>query len=104
MKQVALEQLPQEIAELIVSAQRERVVITRNGEPYALVVGVENKDEEDLGLEFSPVFWQMIEKRRRSTVSVSMKDVMAELEAEERRCGDQKAGAAPVQCDAPAHE
>jgi antitoxin (DNA-binding transcriptional repressor) of toxin-antitoxin stability system len=104
MKQVALEQLPPEIAELIVSAQCERVVITRNGEPYALVVGVENKDEEDLELEFSPSFWQMIEKRRRSTVSVPMKDVVAALEAEEQCCRDQKAETTPVQCDVPAHE
>ena len=48
MKRVALEQLPQEIAELFVFAQHERVVITRDGQPYALIVGVENKDEEDL--------------------------------------------------------
>ena len=84
MKRIALEQLPQEIAELIVSAQRERVVVTRDGQPYALLVGVEGKDEEDLQLEFSPEFWRMIEESRRSTVSVGLKDVMVELEAEEQ--------------------
>ena len=97
MKRVALEQLPQEIADLIVTAQRERVVITKNGVTYALVVGVENKDEEDLELEFSPAFWRMIEERRRSTVSVPFKDVMAEVEAEEKRCRDQESGAAAKQ-------
>jgi antitoxin (DNA-binding transcriptional repressor) of toxin-antitoxin stability system len=94
MKRVALEQLPQEIAELIVSAQQERVVITRNGQAYALVVGVENKDEEDLQLEFSPGFWRMIEERRRSNASVSLKEFMAELEAEEQRSQDKGAGTA----------
>src|SRR5205809_367373 len=98
MKRVALEQLPKEIAELIVSAQHERVVVTRNGQPYALVVGVENKDEEDLQLEFSPDFWRMIEERRRSTVSVPLKDVMAELEAEESL--KEKGEAAPVKIPA----
>jgi antitoxin (DNA-binding transcriptional repressor) of toxin-antitoxin stability system len=83
MKQVELEQLPPEIADLITSAQHERVVVTRSGEPYALVVGVENKDEEDLQLEFSPGFWRMIEDRRRGTVSVPLKDVIDELETEE---------------------
>ena len=89
MKRVALEQLPQEIAGLIVSAQHERMVITRGGQPYALVVGVENKDEEDLQLEFSPEFWRMIEESRRSTVSVPLKDVMVELEADEQRLKDE---------------
>src|SRR5438874_1426530 len=89
MKRVALEQFPQEIGELILSAQHERVVITRHGQPYALLVGVENKDEEDLQLEFSPAFWRMIEERRRSAVTVPLKEVLAELEAEEQRLKDQ---------------
>jgi len=88
MKRVALEQLPQEIAELIVSAQHERIVVTRNGQPYALVVGVEDKDEEDLQLEFSPDFWRMIEERRREKESVSLEEFMAELAKEEQRLKD----------------
>jgi prevent-host-death family protein len=89
MKRVTLEQLPQEIAHLIMVAQRERVVVTRNGEPYALIVGVENKDEEDLALEFSPAFWRMIEKTRASADSIPLEEVMAELEADEKRCRDE---------------
>lgn len=85
MKRVALEQLPPEIADLIARSQRERVVVTRNGQPYALLVGVENKDAEDLQLEFSPDFWRMIEERRQSTVAVPLKDVMEEVQASERR-------------------
>jgi len=93
MKRVALEQLPQEVTELIVAAQRERVLITRDGQPYALVVGLENKDEEDLELEFSPEFWRMIEERRRETASVSLEELRAEIAAEEQRQAEQGAEA-----------
>jgi len=41
-----------------------RLVVTRNGRPFALVVGIENKDQEDLQLEASSEFWQMIGQRR----------------------------------------
>ena len=102
MKQVALEQLPKEIAELLTSAQQERVVVTRGGEPYALVVGVESKDEEDLQLEFSPDFWRLVEERRRDPASVLLKDLVDELEADEQRLQEQEAGASPQKCNAPA--
>lgn len=92
MKRVALEQLPQEIAELVILGQRERVVITRNGQPYALIVDLENKDAEDLQLEASPAFWRMIEERRRQTASMSLEEVKARLEAEEQRLRDKEAG------------
>jgi prevent-host-death family protein len=94
MNQVALEQLPQAIAELFQAAQGERVVITRNGRPFAIVVGVENKDEEDLEMEFSPGFWRMIDERRGQPGSVSFEEVKAQLEADEKRCPEQQAGAA----------
>lgn len=93
MKQVAIEQLPAEIAELMQAAQGQRVVVTRNGQPFALIVGVENKDEEDLELEFSPEFWRMIEERRREPGTVSLEEVKAELEAEEKRGLNKEASA-----------
>jgi antitoxin (DNA-binding transcriptional repressor) of toxin-antitoxin stability system len=46
-------------------AQQERVVITRNGVPVALMVGVEGLDEEQLGLSSSREFWDLIAERRR---------------------------------------
>ena len=54
------------------------VIITRNGKPIALVVGMEFKDEEDFALETSPEFWKMIEERRRQP-TVSMDEVRTEL-------------------------
>jgi antitoxin (DNA-binding transcriptional repressor) of toxin-antitoxin stability system len=51
-------------------AQRERVVITRNGVPVALIVGLEGMDEEQLRLSGSDTFWKLIaERRRQETVT-----------------------------------
>ena len=46
-------------------AQRERIVLTRNGKPVALVVGVEGMDEEQVQLGGSKTFWKLIAKRRK---------------------------------------
>ena len=46
-------------------AQRERVVITRNGKPVAIVVGVEGLDAEQLEFGSDPAFWELIAQRRR---------------------------------------
>lgn len=48
----------------ISKAQRERVVITRDGKPVALLIGVEGLDEEQLQLGSSDKFWRLIEERR----------------------------------------
>ena len=45
-------------------AQRERVVLTRNGKPVALIIGVEGMDEEQLQLSSSDKFWRLIAERR----------------------------------------
>ncbi len=51
-------------------AQGERVVVTRNGVPVALVVGVEGLDEEQVELGCSDEFWRLIvERRRQKTLS-----------------------------------
>jgi antitoxin (DNA-binding transcriptional repressor) of toxin-antitoxin stability system len=60
-------------------AQHERVVVTREGVPVALVVGVEGLDEEQVDLGSSDEFWRLIgERRRQKTVS---------REELERKCG-----------------
>jgi antitoxin (DNA-binding transcriptional repressor) of toxin-antitoxin stability system len=45
-------------------AQRERVVITRNGKPVALLIGVEGMDLEQIELGHSDKFWTFIRQRR----------------------------------------
>jgi antitoxin (DNA-binding transcriptional repressor) of toxin-antitoxin stability system len=48
MKQIVLEMT--DLESCINEAQRERVVIVRNGKPIALIVGIEGLDPEQLAL------------------------------------------------------
>ena len=72
----------QDIHELLEEAQHERILVTRDGTPFAVIVGVAHKDQEDLRLESSPEFWRMIEQRRREP-TVRLEDVEAELLADQ---------------------
>jgi antitoxin (DNA-binding transcriptional repressor) of toxin-antitoxin stability system len=63
MKMIGLEQANLDVC--VNDAQRERVVITRNGKPVALIVGVEGMDKEQLQLGSSDKFWRLIEQRRK---------------------------------------
>jgi antitoxin (DNA-binding transcriptional repressor) of toxin-antitoxin stability system len=63
MKKIGLEQTNLDVC--VSEAQRERVVLTRNGKPVALMVGIEGLDEEQLQLGSSKKFWTFIEKRRK---------------------------------------
>jgi len=49
----------------VVEAQRDRVVITRNGAPVALIVGVDGLDEKQVEFSGSDDFWRLIAERRR---------------------------------------
>jgi hypothetical protein len=54
----------------VAEAQQERVILTRNGDPIALVVGIAGMDEEQVRLGGSPEFWKLIEEsRRQKTIS-----------------------------------
>jgi len=46
-------------------AQSERIIITRDGNPVALVVGVQGLDEEQVQLGSSDEFWELIAQRRK---------------------------------------
>ncbi len=71
--------------QVLESAQDERVVITRDGKPSAVVLGLEYYDAEDLELASSSEFWQMIEeRRRRASSNISIAEARARLEARER--------------------
>ncbi|MBI2433957.1 MAG: type II toxin-antitoxin system Phd/YefM family antitoxin [Candidatus Hydrogenedentes bacterium] len=62
MKLVAIKET--NLSDCVKDAQRERVVITRNGKPVALMVGVEGIDKEQLDLGSDPAFWKLITERR----------------------------------------
>ena len=78
MKEATIEQLTRDAPQLMADAQQGRILITRDGQPLAVIVGVENKDEEDWELEASPEFWGMIEERRREA-GVRLDDVERHL-------------------------
>ena len=65
MKTISVRELQKHIKEVIDSAQHDRVVVTRHGEPAAVLLGVEGKDWETVVLETSPAFWDLIEARRK---------------------------------------
>ena len=68
MKTVGMEQATLDAC--VREAQGDRVVVTRNGVPVALVVGVEGLDEEQVQLASDDEFWRMIvERRRQKTLS-----------------------------------
>ena len=48
MKQATLEQFVQDPHGFVRASQQERVLVTQNGQPLAMVVGVEHKDAERL--------------------------------------------------------
>jgi prevent-host-death family protein len=56
-------------------AQHDRVLITRNGKPSAIVIGVEGREFEDVLLMSNPRFWQMIEASRKNPKVYSMDQV-----------------------------
>ena len=78
MKEVTIEQLANRPTNWLKAAQSERLVITENGLPSAVVFGVQNLDEEDWDLQLSPEFWRMIEERRREP-TIPWEQVKAEL-------------------------
>lgn len=73
MKILSLEQT--NLTAAVKDAQDERVIITQNGKPVAIIFSTIDWDEEQLQLAQSDSFWQLISERR-SQKSISR----AELE------------------------
>lgn len=65
MKEISIESLDGDVQSFLSSTQGEEILITKQGNPMAVLVNVQNKDQEDWDLERSPSFWRMIEERRR---------------------------------------
>ncbi len=65
MKTISVRDLQKKIRESVGEAQKDRVVVTRNGKPAAILIGVEGQDWEIVVLQTSAPFWKLIEKRRK---------------------------------------
>jgi antitoxin (DNA-binding transcriptional repressor) of toxin-antitoxin stability system len=79
MKKVTVEEFARQAAALLATAQRERVIVMKNGKPLAQLVGIVNKDAEDLALEEDEAFWQMIRERRKETKTIPFAEVKKQL-------------------------
>ena len=75
MKVLAMRDAKTGLSATLDEAQHERVLITRNGKPSAIVIGVEGRDFEDVLLMSNPKFWEMIEASRRNPKTFSMEEV-----------------------------
>jgi prevent-host-death family protein len=78
MKTISVRDLQKKIRASVDAAQEDDLVITRNGKPAAVLVGVEGQDWESVFLQTNPLFWKLIEKRRREK-SISMREMRKRL-------------------------
>lgn len=71
MKLVGIREAREHLSDLVHQAQRERVVLTRHGQPAALLVGVAGQDLATVLLQRDEVFWRQlaVQRRRNDTVS-----------------------------------
>jgi len=65
MKTIGVRELQKRIRECVDTSQAEGVVITRNGKPASIVIGVEGFDWEDIVIQSDPAFWTTIRERRK---------------------------------------
>lgn len=85
MKNVSTKELETNVDAVLSFAQSERVLISRQGKPCAVLVGVEDYDAEDLRLASSHDFWRMIHERRTQGQSLTLAEVEARLQPRGRR-------------------
>jgi prevent-host-death family protein len=78
MKRATVQDLQHRAHELVAKAQKDRVVITRQGKPAAVLVGVIKQDWESVVLQTDPKFWKLIRSRRKQSTR-SLTEVRARL-------------------------
>ncbi|PIX38600.1 MAG: hypothetical protein COZ56_20095 [Armatimonadetes bacterium CG_4_8_14_3_um_filter_58_9] len=81
MRTVSMSQLEKEPTSCLDMAQGDQVVITRNGRPAAVVIGVEGQDWESIQLGLDSSFWELIHKRRAQP-TISWDDMVEQLDKE----------------------
>lgn len=83
MKLVGIGRAQAQLSGLVARAQKERIVLTRHGEPVALLLGVKGRDLEELLLTQDPAFRTLIQRRRSDDAApVSHDALLAEAKAE----------------------
>src|ERR1017187_287816 len=84
MKRMAIEDLATHINALIKVAPKEKIVLTRNGEPFAFVSDASQYDWGDIGYMSDPAFWKMIAERRKTKGGIPLEVLEAELQQREK--------------------
>jgi prevent-host-death family protein len=79
MKTLPARELQEHLDAVLESSQKQRIVISRNGKPCAVLIGIQDYDAEDLRLASSPEFWLLIRQRRSEGRSVPLAEVEAQL-------------------------
>ena len=78
MKTISVRDLRKCVKEAVDSAQQDRIVVTRRGQPVAVLFGVEGEDWERVVLEPSSELWKLIEERRKEP-TLSIEELEHEL-------------------------
>lgn len=78
MKTVTVRDLQKKVKDCVDEAQQDRVIITRRGRPAAVLIGVEDRDWEDVVLQTDPAFWKLIQTRRKQP-TLSVDEIRAKL-------------------------
>ena len=65
MKKATVQDLQRHTEKFVTQAQKDRVVITRQGKPAAVLVGVTKRDWESVLVQTDPKFWKLIHARRK---------------------------------------
>jgi prevent-host-death family protein len=79
VKTIPTEKRQSDLDAVLRSVQNERILISRDGKPCAVLVGVEDYDAEDVRLATSPDFWLMIQQRRSQGRSIPLAEVESRL-------------------------
>jgi prevent-host-death family protein len=83
MKTISMADAQTDLQGLLDAAQKERIVVRRNGKPSVMLLGIEAYDQEDLDLASSADFWRLIEKRRKGNL-IPLAAVKARLKLQKR--------------------
>jgi prevent-host-death family protein len=79
MKVTTLRKARARLSAVIEESNDDRVLITTNGKPAAVVIGVKGQDLEEVLLAANPKFWAMIEESRRSDRTLSAAEIRARI-------------------------
>lgn len=89
MKQIALSEIKDDLSKYLRLAEKEQIVITKDGKPAGILVGFASEDDWfDYKLEHDPRFLQRIAQAReslRAGKGVRLEDIPTERKGRSRR-------------------